>query len=90
MKQKRQKEQDLYQQKKEQQEKDLKDQTISTLESKIKDQEALIAQLYKKVESADSNVKEIVMKAIENSGTNFREQKPFAENKTAHDSGSQS
>ncbi len=46
----------------------LKDQTIKTLQDKIRDQDNMVNQLYKKVENADKNVKDIVLKAIENSG----------------------
>ncbi len=46
----------------------LKDQTIKSLQDKIRDQDNLMNQLYKKVENADKNVKDIVLKAIEGSG----------------------
>lgn len=46
----------------------LKDQTIKTLQDKIRDQDNMMNQLYRKVENADKNVKDIVLKAIENSG----------------------
>ena len=46
----------------------LMDQTIKTLQDKIRDQDNMMNQLYKKVENADINVKDIVLKAIEGSG----------------------
>ncbi len=45
----------------------LKEQIIQTLNEKIKDQDNLIKQLSQKSEQAEKNVKEIVIKAIENS-----------------------
>lgn len=46
----------------------LMNQTIKSLQDKIKDQDNMMNQLYKKVENADKNVKDIVLKAIEGSG----------------------
>lgn len=60
----------------------LKEQTIQTLENKIKDQQDLINQLYQKVENADKNVKDIVLKAIESSGHyNFQEKMASVRNR---------
>ena len=42
--------------------------TRESSNSKIKDRENLMDQLYKEVENADRNVKDIVLKAIEGSG----------------------
>ncbi len=46
----------------------LLNQTIKSLQDKIRDQDNMMNQLYKKVENADKNVKDIVLKAIEGSG----------------------
>ena len=46
----------------------LNDQTIETLKAKIKDQEALIKQLTDKVNTSETSVKQIALKALESSG----------------------
>ena len=65
----------------------LKDQTIETLQGKIKDQDNLINQLYTKVEHADKNVKDIVLRAIESSGRYPQQEQASEGSKVKEDQG---
>jgi hypothetical protein len=46
----------------------LKSQQIESLQSKIKDLELQLKQAYNKVDNAETNTKEIILKAIQTSG----------------------